>query len=327
MGPTRTTKSSTHHKPSPGHSKHDRNAVKPSTTPGVQKLKASLRQTRRLLAKVSTTQLVRWKSTGITLLVQDKLAADVRVATERKLKSLEADLAKAELVKQERTLATRYHKVKFFGAYGASASTSSIHNQFSLERQKVVRKINQTKKQISSTSKTKELKGLETKLANLRVDLNYITVRLPLTSLQAYPNAVDSTILKLRNTSLFSLQKFARAKSNPLPPRPLHHPQIPKGRRYGPGSASRWRRGSYLRSQNCTSIRGSIRPRHQVHVLARTPGRTRNQRLRRPRRVVGKPVQTLQLRRTPSLERKMVQKVQTKVKEKRMRECSRSDLF
>lgn len=40
------------------------------------------------------------------------MAADVRVTTERRLKSLEADLAKAELAKVERTMATRYHKVR-----------------------------------------------------------------------------------------------------------------------------------------------------------------------------------------------------------------------
>jgi len=61
----------------------------------LQKLKSLLRQTRRLLAK-------------------DNLAADVRVGTERRIKSLETDLAKAELAKKERTLAVRYHKVKFF---------------------------------------------------------------------------------------------------------------------------------------------------------------------------------------------------------------------
>jgi hypothetical protein len=47
---------------------------------------------------------------------QDNLAADVRVETERRLKALEADLEAAELGKKERTLAVRYHKVKFFGA-------------------------------------------------------------------------------------------------------------------------------------------------------------------------------------------------------------------
>ena len=50
------------------------------------------------------------------MIPQDKLAADVRVETERRLKALEADLAKAERARKERTMAQRYHKVKFFGA-------------------------------------------------------------------------------------------------------------------------------------------------------------------------------------------------------------------
>jgi len=49
--------------------------------------------------------------------VQDDLAADVRVETERRLKSLQKDLEKAETVNKERELAVRYHKVKFFGQF------------------------------------------------------------------------------------------------------------------------------------------------------------------------------------------------------------------
>jgi rRNA-processing protein Efg1 len=45
------------------------------------------------------------------------VAPDVRVETERRLKALEADLARSELAKKERTLAIRYHKVKFFGTH------------------------------------------------------------------------------------------------------------------------------------------------------------------------------------------------------------------
>ena len=48
--------------------------------------------------------------------IQDDLAADVRVETERRLKSLQKDLENAETVNKERALAVRYHKVKFFGA-------------------------------------------------------------------------------------------------------------------------------------------------------------------------------------------------------------------
>lgn len=47
---------------------------------------------------------------------QEDLRADVRVEAERKLKALEADLATGERANKERALATRYHKVKFFGA-------------------------------------------------------------------------------------------------------------------------------------------------------------------------------------------------------------------
>ncbi|KAF8661478.1 hypothetical protein AX16_001315 [Volvariella volvacea WC 439] len=117
--------------------KHKSKGNSSSGVPGVQKIKAALRQTRRLLAK-------------------DNLAADKRVESERKLKSLEADLEKAERARKERTLAQRYHKIKFF------------------ERQKVKRKITQTVKLISETEDKKEKKKLEKTLQNLRVDLNYI---------------------------------------------------------------------------------------------------------------------------------------------------------
>jgi hypothetical protein len=47
---------------------------------------------------------------------QGDLRADVRVEAERKLKALEADLVAGERANKERALATRYHKIKFFGA-------------------------------------------------------------------------------------------------------------------------------------------------------------------------------------------------------------------
>ncbi|KAJ3912276.1 hypothetical protein F5877DRAFT_27475, partial [Lentinula edodes] len=108
-----------------------------SVLPGVQKIKSAMRQTKRLLAR-------------------EKLAADVRVTSERKLKSLEADLAKAELGRKERALSTRYHKIKFF------------------ERQKIVRKIIQTKRKLSEADSSNQ-EVLETELHERRVDLNYIT--------------------------------------------------------------------------------------------------------------------------------------------------------
>ncbi|KIJ15616.1 hypothetical protein PAXINDRAFT_39723, partial [Paxillus involutus ATCC 200175] len=97
-----------------------------------------LRQTKRLLAKQS-------------------LAADVRVETERRMKALDADLVRAEGARKERNFAVKYHKIKFF------------------ERQKVVRKINQTKRSLEN-SEGEERKKLESALGDLRVDLNYILV-------------------------------------------------------------------------------------------------------------------------------------------------------
>jgi len=62
---------------------------------------------------------------------QEGLGADVRIEAERKLKALEADLVVAERANKERALATRYHKVKFFGVYCTSylLVASSIEDQ------------------------------------------------------------------------------------------------------------------------------------------------------------------------------------------------------
>jgi len=127
------------HKKSKSHpypNKPPRRPTREDALPGLQKLKSALRQTKRLLAK-------------------ENLAANVRVETERRLRSLEADLARAELSRKERQHATKYHRVKFF------------------ERQKVVRRINQTKRTIED-SEGKSRRKLESTLADLRVDLNYV---------------------------------------------------------------------------------------------------------------------------------------------------------
>ncbi|KAL1937859.1 hypothetical protein VTO73DRAFT_12752 [Trametes versicolor] len=121
----------------PQHKKHPAPPEASNALPGVQKIKAALRQTRRLLTK-------------------DNLAADKRVATERRLKSLEGDLEKAEQGRLERAMATRYHKIKFF------------------ERQKVSRKVQQTKRKLAAATEKGERKEWEARLAELRVDLSYI---------------------------------------------------------------------------------------------------------------------------------------------------------
>ena len=90
--------------------------------------------------------------------------------TERRLKSLQKDLVNAETANKERTLAVRYHKVKFFGQ---SVPDSATHGFISsgtteTERQKLLRKINQVRKQTPVD---------EDQLFALQVDLNYVLVR------------------------------------------------------------------------------------------------------------------------------------------------------
>ncbi|EAU91805.1 hypothetical protein CC1G_04573 [Coprinopsis cinerea okayama7 len=125
-----SSKSNKSHKKKPNHQ------PKASALPGKQKIKSSLRQVRRLLAK-------------------ENLAADKRVEAERRLKALEAELQQVEQAHKERALAIRYHKVKFF------------------ERQKVTRKLNQVKRRLDSADGS-EKEQLEAQLLEERVNLNYI---------------------------------------------------------------------------------------------------------------------------------------------------------
>lgn len=126
MAPTRThdtqpessTSTGRHRTKSNRQKRHQNQPGKDSALPGVSKIKSSLRQTRRLLAKVRSITM-RCDCCANDASLQDNLAANVRVETERRLKALEAELAQAELANRERTMATRYHKVKFFGVYSS----------------------------------------------------------------------------------------------------------------------------------------------------------------------------------------------------------------
>ncbi|KAG6918877.1 hypothetical protein DXG01_010941 [Tephrocybe rancida] len=161
MGPRRTVKALQQGEPSTSNAegsvkrqpRRNHTPKEPVGVPGVQKVKSALRQAKRLLAK-------------------EKLAANVRVETERRIKALEADLEEAQASKKERDIAVRYHKVKFFGACSLRRSDywSLI---LAVERQKVVRKLNQTKKRLESADASSKPQ-LTTAIAELRVDLNYI---------------------------------------------------------------------------------------------------------------------------------------------------------
>ncbi|BGP44905.1 18S rRNA maturation protein [Rhodotorula kratochvilovae] len=100
----------------------------------VSKLKAQLRQTKRLLAR-------------------DDLTPDVRTTSERRLVLLEAELGKAEQSNIEKKMVQRYRGVKFF------------------ERQKLLRKIKQAKKTLSDVPESIDA---QTALRDARVDLYYV---------------------------------------------------------------------------------------------------------------------------------------------------------
>ncbi|KAI0030872.1 hypothetical protein K488DRAFT_79392 [Vararia minispora EC-137] len=139
MAPTRT-KDASSSSPSQHLKRKRKQLAAPveAAAPGVSKLKAALRQTRRLLAR-------------------ENLAADVRVETERRLRALEGDLQVAEAANKERAMAERYHKHRFF------------------DRQKLVRRIKRVKRQLAEEGLAKkDRKRLEKELFTLRVDVNYI---------------------------------------------------------------------------------------------------------------------------------------------------------
>ncbi len=83
-----------------------------SGLPGASKIKASIRQTKRLLAKPN-------------------LAPGTKIEAERRLKSLEADLEIVSRKQAEKSRASRYHRIKF------------------VERQKLVRRIARCKRNLA----------------------------------------------------------------------------------------------------------------------------------------------------------------------------------
>ena len=165
---------------------------KPPSTPylSVNALKSSLRQTRRLLAK-------------------PRLAEDVKLEAERRLKSLEADLDKAQHVQTERKNAGRYHKVRF------------------LERRKLEKLIRRRKREVEKGElSTEEKKKAEVDIEQYRVLLNYVLVSrhsvFPRRTLLTIPCLISSTSQHPSNTSPSSKPPLP----HPLNPNPaLHSPK------------------------------------------------------------------------------------------------------
>ena len=99
----------------------------------------------------------------------------MRVETERRQKALEAELGQAEQAKKERSLSVKYHKVKFFGK-GPFSNGLRRNDKQILERQKVTRKLKQTKKRLEKASSSDEKASIVAEIHELSVDLNYILV-------------------------------------------------------------------------------------------------------------------------------------------------------
>ncbi|PWN51364.1 hypothetical protein IE53DRAFT_386266 [Violaceomyces palustris] len=113
--------------------------------PGASKLKASIRQTKRLLAK-------------------ENLAPGVKIEAERRLATLTQDLEKQERANVEKNRASKYHKIKFF------------------ERQKLIRRIRKIQRSLRDREQGKEevdgelgtTEELEKRLFDFRALLHYV---------------------------------------------------------------------------------------------------------------------------------------------------------
>ncbi|PWN42589.1 hypothetical protein IE81DRAFT_323352 [Ceraceosorus guamensis] len=122
-----------------GHAKSKRgadDADEDDTKPGLSKMKAALRQTKRLLAK-------------------DDLPPDARQQAQRRLQALTHDVQTRERENVERENARNSHRARFF------------------ERQKLVRRIKQLKTTLSE-EEAKDASVIEAQLFEARVRLNYV---------------------------------------------------------------------------------------------------------------------------------------------------------
>ncbi|WVQ85053.1 hypothetical protein IAT38_007217 [Cryptococcus sp. DSM 104549] len=132
----------------------------PDALPGLSKLKSAIRQTKRLLAK-------------------DNLEPGLRVSTQRRLTSLEADLAAAERREVEKKNGQKYHMVKFFGRHrNTDVDIVTAYLQLLLlitDRQKLLRIIKRLNRKLSEEDVSdKKRTRYEEELRDARVMLNYV---------------------------------------------------------------------------------------------------------------------------------------------------------
>ncbi|KAM0749160.1 hypothetical protein T439DRAFT_343590 [Meredithblackwellia eburnea MCA 4105] len=168
-----------------GHSNAAQGAPGSIPSGSISKLKAQLRQTKRLLAR-------------------DDLTPDVRITSERRLKTLNLELEKASTGALEQKMVTRYRGVKFF------------------ERQKLLRKIKQAKKALVALPGDKDL--LQT-LLEARIDLHYV-LRYPKTEkyISLFP---EGTYVPHSSTSSsFTSNPLSTSKSKAKDPLAVRNAQV-----------------------------------------------------------------------------------------------------
>jgi uncharacterized protein YkuJ len=108
----------------------------------------------------------------LSLIGKDTLEPGLRISTERRLVSLEADLANAQKRDVEKKNGSKYHQVKFFGE---SLSIGLILIADLLERQKLLRIIKRVKKSLAEAEDgSKSQKKLSKELNEARIMLNYV---------------------------------------------------------------------------------------------------------------------------------------------------------
>lgn len=139
------------------------------------------------------------------LLKRDNLAADIRIANERALKTLQLELNKVGEDQKEKKLAIKYHKVRFFEKKKAK--------RFYLQNKKKVESLESKLKdeninEEESKNLKKELKKLKRVLEHCSVDLAYV-LNFPKNEkyISLYVNNNESTKDKLDEKTRNGLRK------------------------------------------------------------------------------------------------------------------------
>ncbi|KAK4054780.1 18S rRNA maturation protein [Microbotryomycetes sp. JL201] len=108
---------------------------------------------------------------------------DVRTTSERRLEMLEHELEKAQHSQLERKMVLKYKGVRFFGMSSLLSQLNQVLTPVRSERQKLLRKIKQTKRALAESPQDDSLKRT---LLNTRVDLAYVLASRRFPKLEKY---------------------------------------------------------------------------------------------------------------------------------------------